>query len=135
MTRRGLLASLLGLLAAPAVAQAQTHREQRPLYRCGNTLSDRPCAQDATASSVAFDQPSDADRRAAGARTQAEQRRTAQQTREREAAEREALRANRAPAPPPSKPSATSAPAEPRVRHSRGPKPRPPKAPAPPASG
>ncbi|MBN8506933.1 MAG: hypothetical protein J0L58_20900, partial [Burkholderiales bacterium] len=56
----------LGLLLLPLLGWAQTERKgSRPIYRCGNTLSDRPCSADATASSVRFDDPSRADAQAA----------------------------------------------------------------------
>lgn len=136
MRRRGVLRlSLLPLAALAAPALAQTRREQRTLYRCGNTLSDRPCGPEAAGSDVAYDEPSDADRRAALARARAEQQRGAQQAREREAAERAALRANRPPTAPPAPGPTASRPApEPRVRHARGPKPRAAGAPSPAAS-
>jgi len=112
-----------GGMALGGGALAQTRREQRPLYRCGNTVSDRPCGPEAQASAVSFDQPSEADRRAAAQRARAEQARTAQQQKEREAAERAALRANTPRPPPPASPDTPAPQPEPRVRHARGPRP------------
>lgn len=131
-----------GGMALGGGALAQTRREQRPIYRCGNTVSDRPCGPEAEASAVGFDQPSEADRRAAAQRARAEQARAAQRQKEREAAERAALRANTPrppPPPPPAAPEARPPKPEPRVRHARGPKPaqrpqRPKPTPADPAS-
>jgi hypothetical protein len=67
MRRRALL--LLLLLPASLPAWAQTTRQQsQTVFRCGpesRELSDRPCGPAAQASSVAFDQPSKADEKAA----------------------------------------------------------------------
>lgn len=101
MKRRLLLIALPCLVGA---AGAQTRREQRAVYRCGNTLSDRPCEPEASASAVGFDRPSEADRRAAAERTRAERQRADRLEKDRLSAEREALRANAArPAPAPPK--------------------------------
>lgn len=118
MKRRLLLAALPLLVAT---APAQTRREQRPVYRCGNLVSDRPCEAEAAASQVGFDQPSDTDRRAALARAQAEQRRADQAEKARQAAEREALRANTPPArPAAAEPKQAQEPESPRTRRTGG---------------
>ena len=118
MKRRVLLgwASLCALTAG-----AQTRREQRAVYRCGNTVSDRPCAADTPASQVGFDQPSEADRRAAVARARAEKERADREERERLAAEREALRAN-TPAPRDAPPKRTTKQKDTPPRKARSPK-------------
>lgn len=77
---------ILGAAASlPALAQT-TRQTGRPIYRCGNEISDRPCAPAASASAgPAFDQPSSDDTEAARRRSAAEakQARALQQQRER----------------------------------------------------
>lgn len=96
MKRRALL------LALPATALAQTERRARSVYRCGNTLSDRPCSADAAASAVSFDDPSRADAQAARQRARADAQQAEQLAQERERRERAAAAAPQslsAPAP------------------------------------
>ncbi|WP_326538747.1 hypothetical protein [Pseudorhodoferax sp.] len=80
---------LLCLALLPTLTPAQTTRQQsRPVYRCGNAVSDRPCRADAPASAVAYDQPSAADQQATRQRSQREAREAEQLQAERERRER-----------------------------------------------
>jgi hypothetical protein len=111
MKRRALL------LALPACALAQTSKQQSvPIYRCGpggRQISDKPCSADAAASSVRFDEPSEADRRAARDRAKTEAAQAEQLQREREARERQ-------PSPAPQRLSPEPAPPEPAPKKSAG---------------
>lgn len=113
MNLRPAAATLAAFLAlAWTGADAQSSREQRRIYQCGpGQLSDRPCGPDAAASTLAFDQPSAADRRAAEARYQAEARRAEAQRRERLRAEAQAYKARSRPAVIGAKPPAVASPA------------------------
>jgi hypothetical protein len=116
MKLRPAAATLAALLALGwTAAEAQSSREQRRVYQCGpGQLSDRPCGPDAAASTLSFDQPSAADRRAAEARYQAEARRAEAQRRERLRAEALAYQKRSRPAViqgSPAKPGAAAAPA------------------------
>lgn len=130
MNLRPAAATLAAFLAlAWTGADAQSSREQRRVYQCGpGQLSDRPCGPDAAASTLAFDQPSAADRRAAEARYQAEARRAEAQRRERLRAEAQAYKARARPAVIGPKPPDGASPPASAAARSAGPG-KPPKAP------
>lgn len=83
MKRRALL------LALPCLGWAQTERRAQPVYRCGNTVSDRPCSGDATAAPVPFDDPSRADTQAARQRAKDDAKEAKALQKEREKQERQ----------------------------------------------
>ncbi|MFG6430565.1 hypothetical protein [Roseateles sp. LYH14W] len=89
-----LLVALALSIALPALSQTQVRRAQ--VYRCGpdgRELRDSPCPTGAaTANSVDYDQPSDADSRAARNRHLAEAKQAAALANARRASEAEARR-------------------------------------------
>lgn len=115
-----------GLLLLPLPGWAQTERKgSRPIYRCGNTLSDRPCSADAAASSVRFDEPSRADAQAARQRAAQDAREAERLQREREAQQAQrGSAAGRLDAPRPAETPASGAASKPgkKARQARVPK-------------
>lgn len=88
-----LLLALALSIALPAMAQTQSRRAQ--VYRCGpdgRDLRDSPCPGGTGASSVDYDEPSDADSRAARSRHLADARQAAALASARRASEAEARR-------------------------------------------
>lgn len=88
-----MLLALVLCIALPAMAQTQSRRAQ--VYRCGpegRDLRDSPCPGGTGASSVDYDEPSDADSRAARSRHLADARQAAALASARRASEAEARR-------------------------------------------
>lgn len=88
-----LLLALALCVALPVLAQTQSRRAQ--VYRCGpdgRDLRDSPCPDGTGASSVDYDEPSDADSRAARSRHLADARQAAALASARRASEAEARR-------------------------------------------
>lgn len=86
-----MLLALVLCIALPAMAQTQSRRAQ--VYRCGpegRDLRDSPCPGGTGASSVDYDEPSDADSRAARSRHLADARQAAALASARRASEAEA---------------------------------------------
>lgn len=85
------------LLGLPPAAQAQTETRSAQVYRCGpqgRDLRDSPCPEGSAQApkTIAFDQPSDADRRAAQALARDDARRAREMEARRLKEESEALR-------------------------------------------
>jgi hypothetical protein len=129
---RRLLVALVIAAALPALAQTQVRRAQ--VYRCGpdgRELRDSPCPDGTAAgSSVDYDQPSDADSRAARNRHLAEAKQAAALAAARRASEAEARRQRSQHVglqtlPPPPQPASG-----PQVVHLKPPKTAKPKKPA-----
>jgi hypothetical protein len=106
--------ALVWALALPA--GAQTTRQQSPaVFKCGNeglALSDRPCRAGASASSVAFDEPSRSDAAAAKARAEQDAKAAKRLQRSRERQERQARKAHArlSTAPAPARPASSPKP-------------------------
>lgn len=113
-------------LALIATSAAQTVQRQAPIWRCGpdgRDLRDAPCPGSTAASTVHFDEPSAADRRAAHKRARADAREAdalahARRASEAQARQQRALILGATTATPPARPAAAaSAPASPHVKH------------------
>jgi hypothetical protein len=114
-------------LALITPSQAQTVQRQAQVWRCGpdgRDLRDAPCPGAGAASSVTFDDPSPADRRAAQERHRADARAAAELASDRRASDAQARRQRALilgplgmPAPQPtSSPAAASAPSLPHAK-------------------
>lgn len=132
MKKTLLLVALVVATALPALAQTQVRRAQ--VYRCGpegRDLRDSPCPEgSAVGSSVDYDQPSDADSRAARARHLAEAKQAAALAAARRASEAEARKqrgqhVGLQTLPPPPQPASA-----PQVTHLQPPKTAKPKKPS-----
>lgn len=129
-------------LALLPPAQAQTVQRQAQVWRCGpdgRDLRDAPCPGSAPASgagTLVYDEPSEADRRAAQARQQADARQAAALAAGRDAREADALQRNRRATGLQASPGSALPAARPAAAASaprRGPRPpKPPKAQRPP---
>lgn len=101
---------LLLLLALPFPLLAQTQQQKTRVYRCGpdgRQLSDRPCDGDLQGQERRHDVPSDADRRAAEARSRDDARQARRLERERLRDEPTARAPGRLDAPRPPEPPAS----------------------------
>jgi hypothetical protein len=121
-----LFAALLTLLVITSASQAQTQRKETPIYRCGpegKDLRDAPCPAGGAADTVQFDQPSNADARAARERQQADAREAKQLEKERKAQEARDLKANaRATVIGPQSPASAASAASPTKKAPKAPK-------------
>jgi len=127
-----LLASLL--LCIAGTAACETERREAQVYHCGpdgRDLRDTPCPEPGRpASSVSFDNPSNADREAALAAAERQASLAAQMEHDRQLAEAEALRRNASAASLSAPRPAASAPRQIVVRKLHAPRPRKPRPPS-----